>query len=217
MTRHLLKSLFGGGRTAFFAAIKRRDGLSGRDVRAIAVHEAGHALAYAALRPLPDYVEVRLYDRFIRDDVLGEVTPIAYPHQLEDVAFLQWHMLMLLAGQAAEQMLLDVETVGPVQDLAQWTALAQELLKLCQDDFFFAEPRAPDETAANQRLLMATLTQQRQQVHGFLDINRRVLVQLASELEQRKRLQAEALRALWEDVQIPGDFPLPVLEASKPD
>ena len=54
MTRHLLKSLLGGGRTAFFAAIKRRDRLSARDVRAIAAHEAGHALTYAAYRPLSD-------------------------------------------------------------------------------------------------------------------------------------------------------------------
>ena len=35
---------------AFYAALKRRDQLSARDVRAIAVHEAGHALLYAALR-----------------------------------------------------------------------------------------------------------------------------------------------------------------------
>lgn len=78
MTRILLKSLLGARGTAFFAVTRRRERLSARDVRSIAVHEAGHALTYAVLRPLPDYVEVRLYDRFARDDVLGEVSPIAY-------------------------------------------------------------------------------------------------------------------------------------------
>ena len=212
MTRKLLQSLLGDRRTAFFAVPRRRDRLSARAVRAIAVHEAGHALVYAALRPLPDYVEVRLYDRFARDDVLGEVSPIAYPHQLEDLSFLKWHMLMLLAGQAAEQILLEVETIGPVQDLAQWTVLVQEYLKLCQDEFFYANPRDAHETAANQRLLMATLTQQRQQVKGFLTLNRLVLAELASEIEQRKRLRADGLRVFLADVQVPEDFPSPVLD-----
>ena len=196
---------------AFYAALKRRDQLSAHDVRAIAVHEAGHALLYAALRPLPVYVTVTLYDRPGRDDVLGDVTKIIYPHQLEDLTFLRWQMLMLLAGQAAEQALLSEETVGPVQDLAQWTELAQDYLMLCRGEVFFAKPANEYQAMLNQRLLTRALTLQRLQVRAFLSINRSVLDDLANEIELHKRLSARELQSLFAGVQIPASFPTPAL------
>ena len=195
----------------FFAALKRRDQLSARDIRSIAVHEAGHALFYAALQPLPEYVTVNLYERLGRDDVLGEVTRIIYPHQLEDITFMRWQMLMLLAGQAAELALLTVETIGPGQDLACWTELAQDYLKLCLSEVFFAEPANEFQASLNQRLLTRTLTQQRVQVMDFLELNCVVLADLANEIELRKRLSARELHSHFEKVQLPAGFPTPEL------
>ncbi len=196
---------------AFYAALQRQGSLSPRDVHATAVHEAGHALTYAALRPLPAYVRVSLAEPSAQDDVIGHVTRIVYPHALEDLSFLRWQMLMLLAGQAAERLLLPEETMGAAQDLAQWTSLAQDYLGLCTHDLYYANPAYEYQHASNHALVVRTLSEQRAQVHEFLQINRAVLVSLAGAIERQRQLDADALRPFLARVQMPEGFPVPDL------
>lgn len=196
---------------AFYAALQRQDSLSPRDIHATAVHEAGHALTYAALRPLPAYVRVSLTEPSTQDEVIGHVTRIVYPHALEDLSFQRWQMLMLLAGQAAERLLLAEETMGPTQDLAQWISLAQDYLGLCTHDLYYASPADAHQHASNHALLVRTLSEQRAQVHGFLETNQAVLADLAEAIERQRQLDADALQPFLARVQMPQSFPLPDL------
>ena len=200
-----------GQHPAFYAALKIKGALSERDVAQVAVHEAGHALLYAALRPLPDYVRASIARQVGLDDDLGHVTQIVYPHELEALTFLRWEMRMLLAGQVAETLLLDAESVGPVQDLAAWHRAARTHLATHPHGvLFFCEPANAFEQASNERQLERELIRQRAEVRAVLVANIEPLRELAACLAQRD-LTAEDLRPILIKVALPQTFPRPDL------
>lgn len=222
MRQHLSKALgrlaewmapspFRGQHPAFYAALKRRGTITSRDRAVIAAHEAGHALCYALLQPLPDYVRATLQRGPVLDDDLGFVTSIIYPHELEDITFLRWEMLMLLAGQQAESIMLNTSTTGPAQDLARWEAAARHYFSIQPSDvLFYAQPTTDLELASNNRLLSQELTKQRATVRAFLQLNLNQLRRIAWSLEDHD-LDATALRDLFGPVTVTRGLPHPDL------
>ena len=196
---------------AFYAALRRLGTPTARDLRTLAIHEAGHALPYAALRPLPPYVQVSLPQPTAADDTLGYVTRIVYPHELEDLTFQRWEMLVCLAGQAAEDLVLHGQSNGSGQDLERWLGHAEDYLSLCHEEIFYASPANPLQHASNQQLLKRLLITQRGQIREFLRINQAVLVGLAETIATRRHLAAADLKPFFAEVRLPEGFPLPDL------
>jgi hypothetical protein len=182
-----------------------------RDRQVVAVHEAGHALVYAALHPaaLPASLkaEVRLDGR--AKGVHGWVLSQAMPHQLLGQQDLAWLSLLDLAGMAAEQVVLGQAHEGNQSDQAQWLTHITQWLTLHPTEVFYAPPATDAERDLNQRKLDQVRAAQWSWLVAFLTAHRPVLESLQALLLSQPTLDAEALRPFLAQVTWPADGPRP--------
>lgn len=102
--------------------------------RRIAYHKAGYAFAQATLRPggHPDTVLVRLHEQENPDALVDALELLLLPGSTYQGALTREELLtelqMLLAGQAATEELLGVQTTAAIEDLRQATRIATLLV-----------------------------------------------------------------------------------------
>ena len=181
--------------------------MTAHDTRHVAVHEAGHALLYAALGSIPSNIKVSV-GAF--EDSLGRINTIRSQHQLNTPAYVEWLLLTYLAGREAERSLCGVATLGSANDLSHWFDVASAYLENQCGELYFTSAKTPEEERHNTLTLTRLMTQQTQQLHQFFALNAKVLADLAATLEHKKCLDHDGLVQVLAQVQLPAEFPRPL-------
>ncbi|WP_054432547.1 hypothetical protein [Achromobacter sp. 2789STDY5608633] len=186
---------------------------SSNDVRRIAAHEASHVVLYAALgENLPDLL-VTLRDAPDSTGSLGSVTMVAPTDRLPQVGFVEWQMLVFLAGAEGERLLEGSYSLGAAEDKQRWLGLAKPYLSAFHGpEVYYQNSDNPAEVQSNAAALSALHSAQVRQVQAFLHTNLQVMKDIAGLLQEQKTLDREDLLPHLRRVAIPADFPLPVQE-----
>ena len=179
------------GGVAALAPFRRK--ATARDSRYIAAHEAGHALVYAALGTLPPNVKLTVHEQPDANGALGFITGIEHPHRLEEKEFVEWFMLVLLAGKLAESRLQGSSTMGSSNDHMRWVAAARGYLANHYRGMFYLEPQNKFEQEANEAKLEALQAEQLAMLSMLFDLNAEVYQKLAETLLERRVLARDEL------------------------
>jgi hypothetical protein len=186
--------------------------LKAADFRVSAIHESGHALLYGVLDYVPEsltvYVNKRVHslsdsrEMMIGGRVFAEAQ--ARPHQYQ--SFVEWSMLLSLAGQEGEKILSGQSSMGARSDMDHWYCLAKLYLGSgCSKLLYFPAPESNWEERANRKSLEIMLDKQRKILSRFFGENLQVLKDLADTLNQRECLKAADLKPFLEKVvRTPG-------------
>jgi hypothetical protein len=175
------------------------------DIRIAAVHEAGHALMFWVLKTIPPslfaHINKRALCRTEPFSVGGQVSVNAKPHGLHYQSFLEWEMLLSLAGMEAEKALLGDRSSGGRGDMEHWHTKARLYLASgCSTLVYFSNPCKGWEIQTNQESLESLLSKQRNILEQFFDLNRTVLSELSEALIQQERMKAPALQPFLEKI-----------------
>ncbi len=189
-------------------ALKPRTEPTERDNRVTSVHEAGHALVYAALRFLPNEVKIVLHDQS-KLGVLGYVSAVEWKHLLTSRTFAEWEMLLFLGGQVAEEVLLGKASLGSRSDMVYWEVRAKSYLSNGFGFTYFNHPDTQLEVGQNQLSLDVLRDNQRTLLKKFFDENRQVLDELAFTVAEKRELTKSDLTPFLARVQFIDGFPKP--------
>lgn len=193
-----------------------------RDQRFTAAHEAGHALAYAALGWLPAGTRAAVNDAPDQNGVLGYVTAIPLQDQLANQALAEWMMLVLLAGKLGEKRVMGESTLGAQNDHVRWIELAKSYLSIQYQGLFYPAPADKYEHEWNAQRLEALQADQLHLLGELFDLNGDVHKDLADALFEQRTLERDALYSFLQRVVLPEGFPKPhgpfeTLQAKGPD
>lgn len=180
-----------------------------RDNRYIAAHETGHALVYAALGGLPGNVKLAVNDHLDGQGTLGFITGITSRHHLDEKSFVEWYMLVFLAGKLGEAFMYGESTLGSSSDHVRWLGLARNYLANHYRGVYYAEPKNKFEQEQNEVKLEALQAEQLATLRTFFDMNDEVFKQLADELLQVRTMGRDDLFPFLSRVKLPDGFPLP--------
>jgi hypothetical protein len=192
-------------------ALKPRTEPTERDNRVTSVHEAGHALVYAALGFLPNEVKIVLHDQS-KLGVLGYVSAGEWgewKHLLTSRTFAEWEMLLFLGGQAAEKVLLGEASLGSRSDMVYWEVRAKAYLSHGFGFTYFNHPDTQLEVGQNQLSLDVLRDNQRTLLQKFFDENKQVLDDLAFAVAEKRELSKSDLVPFLARVQFLDGFPKP--------
>ncbi|MCL4424785.1 MAG: AAA family ATPase [Firmicutes bacterium] len=166
------------------------------EMRRIALHEAGHALAGEALRPgSVSSINVSSRGRalgYVRHSPLDD--PFVYPR--ED---LEEEIAILLGGAVAEEIVYGSRSTGSGNDFEKVVEVARRIIHLGMSDLGIVDPeRLPQETF--QKTLSDILKRQEERIHLLLEERRGLLEYLTQRLIEKESLSGEELRSLMREV-----------------
>ncbi|MFW6107164.1 MAG: ATP-dependent zinc metalloprotease FtsH [bacterium] len=187
--------------------------LTGAEKRAVAIHEAGHAIV-ALLSPEADPVEK--VSIIPRGRALGATQQLPEERYNLPAEYLHARLRVMLAGRAAEQTALDTMTTGAADDLAEATRLARRMVgqwgmseklkhmafKETESEVFLGEQisrrrQYSEETAREIDLEVKDLIDRRyQEAVSLLKENRQRLEALADALEEKETIEGDELRRI---------------------
>lgn len=182
---------------------------TGRDIRYIAAHEAGHALIYAALGGLPADFKLAV-NKYVDDNgVLGFVTGIKSTHKLDEKSFVEWRMLTALAGKLGESVMHGESTVGSSNDHLRWLEVARTYLANHYRGMYYLEPQNKFEQEQNESKLEALQADQLLTLNAVFDRNIEVFKQLVDTLQEKRTMGRHDIAPFLASVKLPAGFPLP--------
>jgi Peptidase family M41 len=173
--------------------------------RITATHEAGHALLYACLKEVPHDVSVS-----IKEDLssAGRVTALINEQSLSST-FLKWHLLVCLAGRAAELHRYQDYSVGCSDDLKQWQNLSVLYLRNGMGSFYYNTPTGDEERQHN----ICAIENLQIEIEGvlaeFLNINDDSLREIEDQLLEKKFISGEDLKVVLTKVTLTESMPKP--------
>ena len=170
-----------------------------RDERVMAAHEAGHVLAYLLVEPKEDLsTALQGVSASIRPNAtsLGRVqNEREEAHKLRTEGELEWLMLRVLAGRAAELTLLGESYSGSQGDTANWSRWASIYLSNGFGEELYNQPEDEAQRRYNAGVFRRLRERQLAYLQGFLGRNQDMLEELAHTLQQEKELDSQALQA----------------------
>ena len=179
--------------------------ITDRDERVMAVHEAGHVLAYALCgRSEKPFASIQPDGKS-----LGRVnTDTPSFDNLLTQSELEWYMILSLAGRAAELALLGEAYSGSTGDMRKWSHHAYVYL----DNRFGSDPFYTDDPTEGERQLNAdTLSKLKARHMEYLanafGQNRALLDDLARTLQKEKEMGAADLQPFLDRFDIPSELP----------
>ena len=182
---------------------------SSRDEKHIAAHEAGHALVYAALRELPQDITLGMNDSPNENGNLGFIQGIKSEHHLQERSFVEWQMLVYLAGKVGQAECLGETTLGTGEDHTRWLAFAKSYLSNHDKGIFYTTPQDQFEQQQNERKLAALQAARVALLQNLFRLNRELLKQLSDTLLEKRILHRDDLVPILSQVQLPEEFPRP--------
>lgn len=178
-----------------------------KDISITCLHEAGHALVYAALPNIPEQFRMKALPQTDGRGRLGSITSVEWNGILRPKDFLLIQLLMLLAGQQAEKCIFNEIFDGAHSDLRHWQQEAENYLMLGFGGFYFS-PIEDDYEAEQNRLTLEKLRdEQSDLLLKFFKLNQQVLEDLAKELQAKGRLLKDDIEPFLAKVQFVDGFP----------
>jgi cell division protease FtsH len=194
--------------TFFAGRAHRNRRVSASDKQIVAHHEAGHALV-AWLTPnavTPEFVTV------VPRGGSGGATWMTPRDTMLTKRSASADLMVLLAGRAAEELLLDGDfTSGAADDLRRATALASRMVfELGMDrDLSVRDPRNPSaHHAAAHDAVSVLLRDAHDKAHALLLENRAPLLALTEHLETHREARHDDLVRLWGAPRSLGSSPV---------
>jgi hypothetical protein len=179
-----------------------------RDKLAIASHESGHALIHALALPcLPKSFSLSV-DDMEGSDSAGHVSMFVEEHRHQSATFVEFHLMVLLAGRASEDILLGGHTGGSQHDLNKWMEIASAFGPSCLNLPLYPDPKTQVEAQANLTTLAEYQEKQYRSVWRLLEENEDVLVLLRDRALNEGTLTSEQLIPFLKRVKIPPGYPL---------
>ncbi len=177
--------------------------------RRVCIHEAGHALCYGLTEGIPEDAAVGIdTDSF---NVVSGVVTLPQPRDLTSVTrpLLEWHMLMLLAGSAAERHFLGQESICGAGDQDVFAKTAAQYMLAGYGEVFTMDAKEVSEVEANRNAIRRLREQYTDRASRLIAENAEVCANLARLIEQREYLGCEELAAFnWRVKHPDGDWPL---------
>lgn len=174
------------------------------DLYVASVHEAGHALLYAALPSLPDDFEVTvLKDTTETTRFEGWVSHAPVTRRVTEVtAYLR--MLVYRAGIAAEKEVFGERSLGGQSDTAEWLYVASRYLGGGLGETYFRAPEGEAQIAHNRQALNALQAEQDEELAAFFKLNREVLCEFAEQIAVDGTMTSEQVTPHLARVQFTG-------------
>ncbi len=177
--------------------------------RRVCIHEAGHALCYGLTEGIPEDAAVGVdTDSF---NVVSGVVTLPQPRDLTSVTrpLLEWHMLMLLAGSAAERHFLGEDSICGAGDQDMFVKIAAQYMLAGYGEVFTMNAKDASEVEANRNAVRRLRDQYAEHASRFITENSDVCANLARLIEHREYLGCEELAAFeWRVTPTHGDWPL---------
>lgn len=177
--------------------------------RRVCIHEAGHALCYGLTEGIPEDASVGVdTDSF---NVVSGVVTLPHPRDLTSVTrpLLEWHMLMLMAGSAAERHFLGENSICGAGDQETFVKTAAQYLLAGYGEVFTMQANEVSEVEANRNAIQRLRDQYAESASQFIAANAESCAKLAQLIEQREYLGCEELAAFeWQVAPTHGDWPL---------
>ncbi|QUY45454.1 hypothetical protein [Acaryochloris marina] len=178
-----------------------------KDISVTCIHEAGHALVYAALPNIPEQFRMKALPQSDGRGRLGSITSVEWNGILRPKDFILIQLLMLLAGQQAEKCIFNEIFDGAHSDLRHWQQEAKNYLMLGFGGIYFS-PIEDDYEAEQNRLTLEKLREEQSDLLlKFFKLNQQVLEDLAKELQAKGRLLKDDVEPFLAQVQFVDGFP----------
>jgi hypothetical protein len=177
--------------------------------RRVCIHEAGHALCYGLTEGIPEDAAVGVdTDSF---NVVSGVVTLPQPRDLTSVTrpLLEWHMLRLVAGSAAERHFLGEDSICGAGDQDMFVKIAAQYMLAGYGEVFTMNAKDASEVEANRNAVRRLRDQYAEHASRFITENSDVCANLARLIEHREYLGCEELAAFeWRVTPTHGDWPL---------
>lgn len=179
-----------------------------KDISVTCIHEAGHALVYAALPNIPEQFRMKALPQADAKGRLGAVSSVDWNGILKPKDFLLFQLLVLLAGQQAEKFILGEIFDGAHSDLRTWQQEAKNYLRLGFGELYFSPVENDFEAEQNRQVLERLRDEQSDLLIRFFQANQEVLQDLAKELQTKGKLLKSDVEPFLLKVQLVDGFPM---------
>ncbi len=183
--------------------------LTPHDREVAAIHEASHALVFAALHTLPEGLEVNLFERATPSGALGNTRWSGLSDRLPFNDYMEWEMLVALAGRAGEIAATGTSTAGSNKDHAQWLALAHRYLGTHVRGIYYNEPATDYQERYNHDMREALQADQYVQLASFFAANTELHRTLIEDLDTARSMDRGTLSKYLDQAVIPEGLPKP--------
>lgn len=166
-----------------------RKPLSDNDKKRIAIHECGHLLMHA---PSIDQVSLPL-SATLRGDGHQEasITTHTSSDQYPSSDHVKFHLMILLSGKAAEDVVLGGASRGAEDDLERWMSVAFTHAQSCLGIALYKPVSSELESLANLKALQEYQSIQYVNAWKFMEINQAILIEMSNLLLKQQHLKHE--------------------------
>lgn len=175
----------------------------------ICIHEAGHALCYGLGDGIPDDASVGVdTDSF---NLVAGVVTLPQPRDISAISrsLLEWQLLMLMAGGAAERHFFGEESICGVGDQEAFAKTAAQYLLAGYGEIYTLVAKETAEVEANRNAIRRLRDHYFKVASDFIAANAEACMRLAHLVDAREWLGSEDLVALDLRVSCPeGRWPL---------
>ena len=171
----------------------------------VAVHEAGHLLAYAVFKSVPEIFTVWVGEKDIPGSPRGHVN-FEYSGSTDDRQFMYDRMCVNLAGAVSERLIYGSEHNGCQGDSEGWEDNARVYLNgysILSDLIWYSKPRSRFEADANSDTLLALRKPQVDRMAALLESNIKLIEEIAEKLIEAGDLSNDEAQAYVSRVNVP--------------
>lgn len=182
----------------------------------VSIHEAGHALCYGLCSAVPEDAYVCI-DNDLNNLVAGGVT-IPTPKDPTEMTQerMEWSMLMLLAGAAAERVFFGEGSMNGTGDMDAFNHLATGYLLAGHGEVCVMLPENELDVAANRSAIGRLREHYAIRAENYVRANQATCESLAREIERSEFLDCEQIARQVHNVTLPDDWKLIVWPKSVP-
>lgn len=178
-------------------------GLTKEGRRRVCIHEAGHALCYGLCNGIPEDASIGI-DTDSYNLMMGVVT-LPTPRDPTEVtkSLLEWQMLCLMAGGAAERHFLGEESICGSGDMAAMHASANMYLMAGYGEAYHAETKDEAEIEANRRAIERLRQVFKTKAARLMVLNADQCLRLADVIDKIEYLGCEDISEITKSVIVP--------------
>jgi len=174
----------------------------------VSIHEAGHALCYGLTEAVP--VDAYAYVDSDNFSLISGAVSIPIPRDPTEVTrpLMEWHMLMTMAGIAAEEVIIGTSTMIGSGDIEAFTKLAGTYLVAGHGECYDMNAKSEGEIAANRAAIVRLRDHYAEKARQFIATNRSLCEALAIEINAVEFLDSERIAKFVHRVQLPEGWQL---------
>ena len=178
-------------------------GLTEEGRRRVCIHEAGHALCYGLCDGTPEDAAIGI-DTDSFSIMMGVVT-LPAPRDPTEVtkSYLEWQMLCLMAGSAAEKHFLGEESVCGSGDLMAMQTVATMYLMAGYGEMYLAEAKEALDIEVNRRAIERLRQAIKTKADQLIELNEDLCRKLADIIGQMEYVGCEQIAGLVDSVVFP--------------